>query len=90
MILNPVIAGSAEEKVYKITDNAGYILDGEIRRAGKIVTSRERVNALDSTSIKAADGTKIPYSTNEPNQVSLLFVMPAQDVTITSDGGIIP
>ena len=81
MILNPVIQGGTEEKVYKVTDEAGYMLNGTYH-AGGIVTSKELASSIDPLVIKADDGTKIPYFTGGPNRASLLFVMPAQNIRI--------
>lgn len=91
MIQNPAIQGiAAPEKVYKITDKTGFMLS-ENYKAGHVVTSREIVESIDPLVIVAANGTEIPYSMNNPNRISLLFVMPAQDVTIYfDDGGITP
>ena len=80
MILNPVISGGGAEKEYKITDNAGIMLTGKYP-AGEIVTSGERI--FGTLSIKAADGTKIPFFENE-NRPGCFFVMPAQDVTLAT------
>ncbi len=84
MIMNPALSGGGTEKEYKITDEAGYMLNGTCH-AGVVVTSREVTGSVDPIVIKAADGTEIPYFTHGPNLASLLFVMPAQDVKIYAD-----
>lgn len=85
MIMNPVLSGGGEKR-YKITDKVGFMLSGDYE-AGHVVTSRELTASLNPIVILAADGTEIPYFTNTPNRISLLFIMPAQDVTIGYDGG---
>ncbi len=82
MILNPVIQGGSEEKVYKITDKMGAGLDGKTFPAGTIVDSDAALNFQELTVLTDA-GAEIPYSTYFDDALGLRFVMPMSDVTIS-------
>lgn len=80
MILNPVIAGSAEEKVYKITDESGFGFP-KSAKAGEIVAT-EMLSTIGTIVVTAKNGTRIPFSNGQLSRGEFIFVMPAQDVRI--------
>ncbi len=82
MILNPVIQGGAEEKMYKITDEVSN-LGGISFPAGSIVKGDIDAIIFGEVKIMGADGTFIPnYYYPDKRKDSIVFVMPAQDVRI--------
>ena len=65
MILNPVIQGGAEEKIYRITNqNTNYIFQ-EQATAGEVVISKNIENASKFHGVRTSDGGYIPYLTSE-------------------------
>lgn len=82
MILNPVIQGSTEEKVYKVTDEVTD-LNGATFPAGAIVKGSTEAIILGEVKVQSLDKTDIPNHFDPSSRVdSLVFVMPAQDVRI--------
>lgn len=90
MILNPVIQGGAEEKVYKITDETGY-LKRATAKAGEIVVLGQ-LDFAPGPSLILENGVRFEISGSNSNPLGgasaripipfWFFVMPAQDVTL--------
>lgn len=75
MILNPVIQGGTEEKVYKITDKTGGSFPASAK-AGEFVSPNEP-NAPNS--IKTQSGKIVPFRSKFGD---IYFIMPAEDVIV--------
>ncbi len=93
MILNPVMQGGSEEKVYRITDESGLGFPksakaGEFLFAYGIIGTKLRIIADDSQS----DFPNLPYSAGDypipqstsprAPQSTYFIVMPASNITI--------
>lgn len=95
MILNPVIQGGSEEKVYKITNDSPTISFPTTAKAGSFVVVNEPVPSTIGLKILTESGTVVPATTVEssgthPNTRAgwtrtWYFVMPAEGVTATEE-----
>ncbi len=99
MIMNPVIQGGAEEKVYKITDRSNLYIGLQSAKAGEFVLSSVVIEYPQDkqpvSTVKTVDGYDVPVSFTYQNSVPLsttgrvmintmeYFIMPASDVIIS-------
>ena len=99
MIMNPVIQGGAEEKVYKITDRSNLYIGLQSAKGGEVVLSSGGIEYPQDkqpvSTVKTVDGYDVPVSFTYQNSVPLsttgrvmintmeYFIMPASDVIIS-------